>query len=60
MKMFHIRSDRSERVTPWLVSETLKNNKHGVHIAWLTNLKIMVRFLGNMFKKRKVEGLPEL
>ena len=59
LKIFHILSDRPEVVTPWLVSKILGNHKHGAHIAWLTNQKIAGRFIANMFKKRKVKGLPD-
>jgi short-subunit dehydrogenase len=59
LKIFHILSDRPEVVTPWLVSKILGNHNHGAHIAWLTNQKIAGRFLANMFKKRKVKGLPD-
>jgi len=56
--IFHILADTSETVTPWIVRKLLSNKKHGRHIAWLTSSKILFRFLLNMFKKRKVEGLP--
>lgn len=59
LKIFHILADVPEKVTPWLVSRILQNQKHGIHIAWLTHRKIAGRFLGNMFKKRKVKGLPD-
>jgi short-subunit dehydrogenase len=59
LKIFHILADRPEKVTPWLVSRILGNQKHGAHIAWLTNQKIAGRFMASMFKKRKVEGLPD-
>jgi len=59
LKIFHILADRPEVVTPWLVSRIIGNHKHGAHIAWLTNKKIAGRFMGNMFKKRKVKGLPD-
>lgn len=60
LKIFHILADEVEQVTPWLVNKILQNNRHGAHIAWLTQKKIAGRFLGHMFKKRKVKGLPDL
>lgn len=59
LKIFHILADTPERLTPWLVSRILGNKKHGAHIAWLTRGKISCRFMANMFKKRKVKGLPD-
>lgn len=58
IKIFHILADTPERVTPWIVQKLLENKRHGRHIAWLSSSKILLRFLLNMFKKRKVEGLP--
>jgi len=60
LKIFHILADEPEKVTAWLVKKILQNQKHGAHIAWLTPAKITARFLGHMFKKRKVKGLPDL
>jgi short-subunit dehydrogenase len=59
LKVFHTLADPAERVTPWLVTRILANKRHGVRIAWLTNRKVMFRFLSSMFKKRKVKGLPD-
>jgi short-subunit dehydrogenase len=60
LKIFHILADPADRVAPWLAGQILNNQKNGAHIAWLTPRKMMGRFLTNMFKKRKVKGLPEL
>jgi hypothetical protein len=59
LKIFHILADEAEKVTPWLATQVLGNQKHGKLIAWLTPRKILGRFVGNMFKKRKVKGLPD-
>jgi len=58
LRIFHILADPPGRVCPWIVKELLSNRKHGKHIAWLNGRKIMLRFILNMFKNRKVEGLP--
>jgi hypothetical protein len=58
LKIFHILADPPERVSPWIVERLLSNVKHGKHFAWLTGRKIMLRFFLNMFKNRKVKGLP--
>ena len=59
LRFFHILADPADRVTPWLVGKILGSSKHGVHIAWLTPLKITGRFMMGMLKKRKVKGLPD-
>jgi short-subunit dehydrogenase len=59
LKIFHILADEVDKVTPWLAQKILQNQSHGVHIAWLNSRKILGRFIGNMFKKRKVKGLPD-
>ena len=59
LKIFHILADEADKVTPWLVKQVLGNQKHGMHIRWLSPKKILGRFVGNMFKKRKVKGLPD-
>ncbi len=58
LKIFHILADPPGRVCPWIVHKLLSNRKHGKHFAWLNTRKIMLRFFLNMFKNRKVEGLP--
>lgn len=60
IKIFNILSDTVETVTPWLVDKILKNKKQGTHIAWLTGRKITSRFIGNIFVKRRVPGLPSV
>lgn len=53
-RTFNILSDRVETVTPWLARKVLKNKKNGVNIVWLTNLKVLNRFLTAPFHKRKI------
>jgi NAD(P)-dependent dehydrogenase (short-subunit alcohol dehydrogenase family) len=59
LKVFHTLCDPPDRVAPWIVSRIIHNRKHGRRIAWLTNGRVMWRFFSGMFRKRKVEGLPE-
>lgn len=59
IRVFHILADTVETVTPYLVKKMLGNKKHGASIRWLNSWKIMGRFIGNLFRKRRVEGLPE-
>jgi len=42
--MANIICDHVETVTPWLVSEILKNDKSGIRIAWMPLQKILLRF----------------
>jgi len=58
-KIFHILADRVETVTPWLVDKMLANKKNNALFNWLNSGKVMLRFLKNLFRKRKVEGIPE-
>jgi NAD(P)-dependent dehydrogenase (short-subunit alcohol dehydrogenase family) len=60
VKIFHILADQVEPVCRYLVDRILKNRKNGVVIKWLTGRKIMMRFMKNMVRKRRVEGLPDL
>ncbi len=53
-KILNILGDHVETVTPWLVEETLKNNKNGAQIAWLTRTKVITRFFSSLFVKRNI------
>lgn len=60
LKVFHMLADPPHRVAPWLVSKIIANRKHGRKIAWLTSRKVVWRFMTGIFRRRKVEGLPEV
>jgi short-subunit dehydrogenase len=51
-RMFNILADTVDTVTPWLVDGVLKADKDGAKVEWLTNGKVMGRFLTAAFKKR--------
>jgi NAD(P)-dependent dehydrogenase (short-subunit alcohol dehydrogenase family) len=51
-RVFNILADRVENVTPWLAKKILENRKNGVRIKYLTQGKIILRFLTAPFKKR--------
>ncbi len=53
-RIFNILSDRVETVAPWLVERILSNKKNGATISWLTGRKIMWRFIGSAFRKRRI------
>jgi len=57
-RIFNILADKVETVTPFLVDGVLKANKDGAKVMWLTNGKVMGRFLTARFKKRDLfEGM---
>jgi hypothetical protein len=51
-RIFNILADRPETVTPWLVDQMLANTEQGRSIKWLTQGKIMWRFLTAPFNHR--------
>jgi NAD(P)-dependent dehydrogenase (short-subunit alcohol dehydrogenase family) len=55
--VFNILADTPETVAAFLVPRILAAKKNGTHIAWLTNRKIMMRFMTALFLKRSV--LPD-
>ena len=60
LRIFHLLADPTERVAPWIAGKIMANNRHGIHITWLTRRKIAFRMAAGMVKRRKVEGLPDL
>ncbi len=53
-KVFNILADKPETVAAFLVPRILAAKKSGAHIAWLTNGKIMLRFMTAGIVKRSV------
>lgn len=51
-KVFNILGDTVETVTPHLVEGVLAADKNGARVEWLTNAKVMKRFLTAGFTKR--------
>jgi NAD(P)-dependent dehydrogenase (short-subunit alcohol dehydrogenase family) len=52
--VFNILADTPETVASFLVPRILAAKRNGTHIAWLTNAKIMARFMTAGFRKRSV------
>lgn len=50
MKIINILGNKVEEVTPYLVENMLKGKKN---IYWLTNTKVMAKFIKSRFKKKK-------
>ncbi len=53
-RVFNILGDKVETVAPFLVERMLANTKNGTHIEWLTNAKIIKRFLLSPFNRRNL------
>jgi NAD(P)-dependent dehydrogenase (short-subunit alcohol dehydrogenase family) len=51
-RIFNILADRVETVTPFLAEKILSNEKNNATIAWLTQGKMIWRFLTAAFTKR--------
>lgn len=51
-RVINILGDKPETTTPWLAEKILNNDKKEGHIAWLTPMKIMTRFMLVSFNKR--------
>jgi hypothetical protein len=51
-RIFNILADRVETVTPFLAEKILSNEKNNATIAWLTQSKMIWRFLTAAFTKR--------
>jgi len=52
--IFNILADKPETVTAWMAPKIIANTKHGKSIVWLTQGKVIARFLGSLFHKRNV------
>ena len=53
-RIFNILADRPETVAAFFIPRMLSNTKNDVQIAWLTNQKVMWRFMTSPFLKRKL------
>ena len=51
-KFYNVVGDYPDVVADFLVTEIQKNTKNNVHIQWLTNAKVMWRFMTAGFNKR--------
>ena len=53
-KIFNLLAERVETATPWLAQQILANQRHGARIAWMTNGKLLGRFLTAGLRRRNV------
>jgi NAD(P)-dependent dehydrogenase (short-subunit alcohol dehydrogenase family) len=51
-RIFNILAEKVETVAPWMAQKILANKKSGVHISYLTQGRMIVRFLTAPFQKR--------
>jgi len=54
IKIFNILADKPETVAHFFIPRMLKNTKNNIQIAWLTNQKIIIRFLFAGFSKNRL------
>jgi len=52
--IFNILADKPEKVGAFFVPKMLENKKNNAHLVWLTNRKVMWRFMASLFVKRKL------
>ena len=53
-RIFNILADKPETIANWMVPKIIANNKNGAHIAWLTQWKVMGRFIRSLWHKRNI------
>jgi len=53
-RIFNILADHPQPVAKYLVKAMLSNQKNDVQLAWLTNRKVIWRFVTSPFKKRRL------
>lgn len=53
-KIFNILADKPETVAPFLVENMLNNTKNNAHFVWLSNGRLMIRFISSLFNTRKI------
>ena len=56
IRIYNILANDPDTVTPFLVSEMIKNKKNGAKISWLSSWKVMERFISAPFTKRDLVG----
>ena len=54
IRIFNILSNEADTVAPFLMRKMIENTKHGAKISWLTNWKVMKRFLLAPFSRRDI------
>jgi NAD(P)-dependent dehydrogenase (short-subunit alcohol dehydrogenase family) len=54
IRIYNILANDPDKVTPFLVSEMIKNKKNGAKISWLSSWKVMKRFISAPFITRDI------
>ena len=53
-RIFNILADKPETIAEWMVPQIISNQKNGAHIAWLSQWKVIWRFISSLWKKRNI------
>ena len=53
-RIFNILADKPQTVAAWMVPKIIANKKNGAQIAWLTQGKVMWRFISSIWRKRNI------
>ena len=53
-RIFNILADKPETIADWMVPKIIANKKNGAHIAWLTQGKVIWRFISSVWHKRNI------
>jgi len=54
IKIYNILANEADTVAPYLVRKMIENRKHGAKISWLTNWKVIRRFLLAPLSRRDI------
>jgi NAD(P)-dependent dehydrogenase (short-subunit alcohol dehydrogenase family) len=54
IRIYNILANEADTVAPFLVQKMIDNTKHGAKISWLTNWKVIKRFLFAPFSRRDI------
>jgi NAD(P)-dependent dehydrogenase (short-subunit alcohol dehydrogenase family) len=54
IRIYNILANEADAVAPYLVRKMIDNTKNGAKISWLTNWKVMKRFLFAPFSRRDI------
>lgn len=54
IRIYNILANEADTVAPFLVHKMIDNTRHGAKISWLTNWKVIKRFLIAPFSKRDI------
>jgi short-subunit dehydrogenase len=53
-RIFNILADKPHTIAAWMVPQIIENKINGIRIAWLTQRKVLWRFISSLWHKRDV------